>query len=275
MRSAAASARTLRVSLALLAACAPSAFDDLPGRMERDDPSLGCGGDDELCPSEDELDAASEPELDADGEVEPEPEPGSEPEPDPETDACTSCSEGDAQPELDAETCSSCAEPPDAAQCIDDAGAMCGPDAGACGGAAPACSPGQRQSEQRACGACNTGQQTRTRSCAADGCSWGAWSAWSGCGGVTAACTPNQTTSCANGDECGHRVCSSSCSWGPCVPRIANGCLRIREGHTDQGSNYRCCGGGGHWQFCLPDCRWSNDCVACTEGAPNFCTECY
>lgn len=281
MRAAAALVRARGAPLALLAACcsacAPSAFDQPSGRSELGKESVECPEDEgEPCASELQRDAMTEAEPDAESELEPEPDPDPDPDPDPATDACASCSEDDAAlSELDADVCTSCAQPADAGLCLDDAGAMCRPDAGSCGGAAPVCMAGQLQKEQRACGACNTGNQARTRSCTPDGCGWGAWSAWSGCTGVTAACTPNQTTSCSNGDDCGQRVCSDACTWGACEPKVAGGCLRIGEGHTDQGSNYRCCNGGKHWQFCLPDCHWSTDCSPCTQGAPNFCSDCY
>lgn len=75
-------------------------------------------------------------------------------------------------------------------------------------------------------------------------------------------CTPGQTRECDNFDECGWRVCSDACEWGPCEPRDGAECLRIGPGHTDQGSNYRCCG-TFQWQFCLPNCKWSDECKSC------------
>ena len=137
------------------------------------------------------------------------------------------------------------------------------------------CSAGKIETATQPCGACETGKQTRTRACSADQCSWSAWSAWSTCAGVTAACTPGQTTACANGDSCGQRVCSNSCTWGSCEPKVAGGCLRIRAGHTDEGSNYRCCGSAGHWQFCNSSCKWNTSCASCAKGSPDYCTECY
>lgn len=127
--------------------------------------------------------------------------------------------------------------------------------------------------EMAACGACNTGTQSRTLTLNS-ACAYVAGD-WSPCSGVTAACTPGNTSACANGDSCGHRVCSDSCTWGGCVPRAAGGCLRIRAGSTVQGSNFRCCGSAGHWQFCLPSCNWSADCASCSQGAPDYCSECY
>ena len=137
------------------------------------------------------------------------------------------------------------------------------------------CSTTQVDTATQACGACKTGKQTRTRTCSSDQCSWGAWSAWSACTGVSAACTPGETSACTNGDSCGQRVCSDACSWGGCTPKVAGGCLRIRAGHTDEGSNYRCCGAAGHWQFCNSSCKWNTSCASCAKGSPDFCTECY
>jgi hypothetical protein len=154
-------------------------------------------------------------------------------------------------------------------------GATGGTSGGATGCAMPACTPNQTETVMQACGACGTGKQSHTRTCSSDGCAWGAWSEWTTCSGVTAACTPGATSACTNGDSCGHRVCGTSCTWGACTPKQAGGCLRIREGHSDEGSNYRCCGARGHWEFCLSSCQWSGMCVACSEGAPSYCTECY
>lgn len=135
------------------------------------------------------------------------------------------------------------------------------------GGGAGACMPGQTQTETQACGACGLGTQTRTRTCDASSCDWGPWSAWSSCSGG-GACTPGSTRACANGDPCGHEVCTSSCTWGACEPRTPGGCLRIRPGTSGPpGNNYRCCplgGGDLGWQFCLPSCVWSTDCEATT-----------
>jgi hypothetical protein len=202
-------------------------------------------------------------------------------EPCPDATVCTDCGDATAADvatpscgadgedcELDAEVCENCGEPP-----ATDASAA---DAAASGCLAPTreCEGGDVESETVPCGACNTGNQTRTRCCDATTCVWSTWSEFGACTGVTAACTPQQTTACANGDSCGHRVCTDSCTWGACQPISAGGCLRIRAGHTDMGSNFRCCG-VGHWQFCLPNCTWSAQCDPCAEGAPNYCSECY
>lgn len=136
------------------------------------------------------------------------------------------------------------------------------------------CEAGAVEMGTQPCGACDTGSQMQTRTCSSDTCTWSAWSNVGACTGVTAPCAEGDTSPCDNGDSCGQRVCSATCKWSACQPKNANGCLRIRSGHTDEGSNYRCCD-TGRWQFCMPDCTWSADCVACTEDAPNFCSDCY
>lgn len=60
------------------------------------------------------------------------------------------------------------------------------------------CEANKVDSQEQACGSCNTGHQTRSRTCSST-CTWGAWSAWSACGDVTAECEPNHYTCCAPG----------------------------------------------------------------------------
>lgn len=125
------------------------------------------------------------------------------------------------------------------------------------------CAPGETSSETDMCGNCNLGRRTRTRSCDPATCMWGAFGPYSACSGG-GACSPGATRGCANGDSCGHEVCSSSCNWGSCQPRTAGGCLRIRPGTMGpEGNNYRCCG-ASRWQFCLASCSWSTDCATCS-----------
>jgi hypothetical protein len=174
-----------------------------------------------------------------------------------------SCAEQPGGCELDADVCENCSD-----------SATADAPVSTCQLPTRECDPDGVETETMPCGACSTGTQTRTRSCDAATCTWSTWSDFGECTGITAACTPQATRACANGDSCGHRVCSDSCSWGACQPIQPGGCLRIREGHTDMGSNFRCCGVGA-WQFCLPSCTWSAQCEPCAAGAPNYCSECH
>jgi len=179
-----------------------------------------------------------------------------------------SCPAGDPScAEQDAEVCENCRD--SAAADPDPV-----PEIPPCEAQSRECEPGNVENEMQPCGACNSGVQTRSRSCDPESCSWSGWSEYGACTGVTAACTPGATTACANGDSCGHRVCTAACTWSGCQPRTAGGCLRIRAGHTDEGSNYRCCGTGA-WQFCLSSCTWSAQCAGCSAGAPDYCSDCY
>jgi hypothetical protein len=131
--------------------------------------------------------------------------------------------------------------------------------------ATPECEPGTSDDPQpAACGACDTGTLLRTRSCDEDGC----WQPYvdGDCTGVTATCSPGATIDCENHDSCGQRVCTDACTWGACEPILPDGCLRIGPTETEEGTNFRCCNyapTANGWQFCLPDCTWSNDCVTC------------
>jgi hypothetical protein len=128
------------------------------------------------------------------------------------------------------------------------------------------CVAGETQRETRACGNCGT--QSRTRTCGASTCAWGDWSAFGTCSGE-GVCAAGATRACANGDPCGHEVCSTSCTWGACQPLTPTGCLRIRPGTSGPvGNNYRCCPltpTDDGWQFCLSTCQWSTACEATTS----------
>ncbi|HEX2659376.1 MAG TPA: hypothetical protein VHU40_13930, partial [Polyangia bacterium] len=117
-------------------------------------------------------------------------------------------------------------------------------------GTANPCTPNMVDTVEEAC--CATGKRTQSRKCDPTTCQWGSFGAWSACS-VQAECTPGAKSACTNSDPCGNRVCSNACTWGACVPKAADGCLCIRSGHTDCGSNYRCGTGShdGQWQFCL------------------------
>ena len=145
---------------------------------------------------------------------------------------------------------------------------------GACsGGGSGVCTPGETDTETESCGNCGLGTRSRTRTCDPVTCDWGEFGPFGTCsgGGV---CAAGATRACANGDSCGQEVCSASCTWsGTCTPRISGGCLRIRAGRTEEGTNYRCCtspppagdANGTGWQYCLPTCQWSTACEATTS----------
>jgi hypothetical protein len=197
--------------------CSPSDFDALTD--ETRDPAecaeaecwdsgsveLDAGQDDDphADVASDELDSATEP---ADGEwpdtttIE---APVEEPA-DAETGQARDASPTDASPDASP-------RPPDS-----------GPGSQMCNGAPPPCRANELERQMEACGNCGRGVRTRTRSCAADGCSWGAWGAWSACSNQVTECDPSapaqtQTVSCTT---CGTRTQSRSCSrdtctWGP------------------------------------------------------------
>jgi hypothetical protein len=130
------------------------------------------------------------------------------------------------------------------------------------------CTPDETESETRACGACDTGTEERTRTCEAS-CAWSGWSAWGACTGASG-CTPGSTRACPNGEPCGHQTCSSSCTWSSCQLNSGAECFRIAPGSTIEGSNFRCCG-TYLWQYCLSGCVWSGACNPCM---PTSCPMC-
>ncbi len=130
------------------------------------------------------------------------------------------------------------------------------------------CTVGTVAHESRACGACGTGSQQRTRTCGAT-CSWGAWSAYGSCSGASG-CTPGATRACPNGEPCGHQTCSSSCTWSSCQLNAGAECFRIYPGGTIVGSNFRCCG-TYMWQYCLSGCVWSSACSSCMPANCPMC----
>ena len=114
-----------------------------------------------------------------------------------------------------------------------------------CGGEGT-CERGEVQRED--CERC--GQRSRT---CGDDCRWGNWSDCEGRG----ECSPGDTTD-GGCDRCLYKRCNDDCRWGGCQLRPGSEC-EWREGR-----HWRCCGGGGRWQYCLPSCVWSSDCEDCS-----------
>ncbi len=109
-------------------------------------------------------------------------------------------------------------------------------------------------------GECNS-DDTRTEECGScgsrsqvcgDDCRWGDWTSCSG----ERDCAPGAVdySFC---DDCTQRTCDDFCRWGPCDVRPGLEC------QWRLGTNWRCCGGGGRWQWCLSSCMWSTECVDC------------
>jgi hypothetical protein len=147
--------------------------------------------------------------------------------------------------------------------------------ADACGPPLTPCSPNERDSEQKPCGACNSGVQTRSRSCLPELCDWSPWSAWGTCSNVTAVCTPGDREIdvrgcglCNTGQQSRSRVCSSACAWdawsawGTCGGVTA-------ECEPD---HWRCCSSGA-WEWCRAStCMWSGACDATSCASSPYCT---
>ena len=86
------------------------------------------------------------------------------------------------------------------------------------------CVAGTVEPGMQTCGSCGTGTQTRSRTCDATTCQWGAFTAWSACvGGGSGVCTPGQVDmatqacgNCGSGTQTRTRSCdvSMGCVWG-------------------------------------------------------------
>ena len=139
--------------------------------------------------------------------------------------------------------------------------------ASSCDTGVSVCAEGQIATEMQACGPCGRGVQTRKRTCAAGGCGWGVWSAWSACSVLTAECTPGQSSSetqacgpCNTGTQSRTRSCTAACTWG------AWGAFGDCGGITAEclPNHWRCCG-AGMWEWCYTNrCMWTGGCAACS-----------
>ena len=90
-----------------------------------------------------------------------------------------------------------------------------------CGGGGLVCQGGAQEENSESCGDCGSGVRKQTRTCAADGCSWSAWSAFGACTGEHTECDPDgpaqtQEVACPTcGSKTQSRSCSAStCTWG-------------------------------------------------------------
>lgn len=130
------------------------------------------------------------------------------------------------------------------------------------------CTGGTTETGMQACGTCGTGMQSRTRTCSATTCEWGAWGDWGTCsGGSTGECAPGAmetgTQACGNcgtGTQTRTRSCDAAagCVWGvwsgwsacsgggACAPGATRACA----------SGDRCgverCNGSCSWGGCEP-----------------------
>jgi len=138
-------------------------------------------------------------------------------------------------------------------------------------GPACECMPGETEDQMMPCGNCDTGTQTDTRTCATD-CTWGDFVVGA-CMGASG-CAPGSSAACDNGEPCGEKTCGADCRWGGCELTPGNECFRIGPGHTDPGTNFRCCG-TYMWQYCLDSggrCVWSGACADCLMTSCPMCT---
>lgn len=83
----------------------------------------------------------------------------------------------------------------------------------------PVCEPGAVERETAPCGECSD-MITRSRTCNADTCTWGAWGAWSTC---AAECQPNHWRCCGAGKW--EWCLNSTCRWtGDCATCSSSNC---------------------------------------------------
>lgn len=149
-----------------------------------------------------------------------------------------------------------------------------------------ACSVGEEDSEARACGHCEAGTQARTRSCAADSCTWGSWSDWSVCedeGACAAGDTRMSTTACCgSGTQAWIETCSDECAWG--APKASGTCtgttVSCTPGATQSGTeNCTTCGSRQRKRTCTASCTWgawtpTTRCTFCEQcSVVKFCNE--
>ncbi|MFT6398728.1 MAG: hypothetical protein ACJAYU_003490 [Bradymonadia bacterium] len=153
-----------------------------------------------------------------------------------------------------------------------------------CGDPAAVCTAGQVEDETQACGGCEEGEQTRTRTCAGDGSEWNPWSAWGSCR-TEAECEPAASDdesqscgSCAGGTQSRTRACDpASCDWGAWSPYgpCSEGGGECVAGDSDTDTRACACGGNEtRTRTCGGGCSWGawsrwSGCAGgeCTPGA--------
>lgn len=87
-----------------------------------------------------------------------------------------------------------------------------------CEDPARACDPTDVDTEDAACGDCNTGSHTRTRACNPSTCQWQPWGAWSTCEPDASKCKPGDTeTRSASCPHCGAKTQTRTCSTTTCT----------------------------------------------------------
>ena len=125
------------------------------------------------------------------------------------------------------------------------------------------CTLDEIETESQPCGPCNTGAQTRTRTCLA-ACEWSPWSNWGACEGVTAECSPGAPQSeqqrcglCGTGSQTRTRDCTATtCKWA--AWSAWSGCTGVTA--ECEPDHWRCCAAGA-WEWCRAStCMWTRDC---------------
>ncbi|HKU40645.1 MAG TPA: hypothetical protein VJR89_20935 [Polyangiales bacterium] len=128
------------------------------------------------------------------------------------------------------------------------------------------CKPGMVDMQQRQCGPCLLGTETRMRICG-ESCGWGSFSLWSGCEMPPDACEPDEVQQrtencgpCMSGTLVSKRSCTASCAW---TDWTAGTCEMAPEhctpGQTQEVEGLRCgmrCGISKRTQTCTESCTW-------------------
>ena len=136
----------------------------------------------------------------------------------------------------------------------------------ACGAPTELCTPSAVEEEERDCGSCGEGVQSRTRACAADGSDWLPWTEWGVCR-TGANCEPGESDSqtqscglCPGGTQSRDRICdAATCTWADWSPYGAceGGGGECSPGDTDNQTRACTCGGNeSRSRTCQDSCTW-------------------